>query len=163
MTGQDETSPGIGGEAGENGLAVAVMPVARDRHRQLLEISLLRFGLENDEPSGSWNGRPCRNRSLIRLKMAVFIPMPSARVITARRVNAGDFRSWRMSEAEIDHGNLRFDCDFRLENSFGAESDDWIDAGGAARGQPGSDRDARRKNESSAEPDQWIARGISGH
>src|SRR3954470_10189950 len=49
LAGQDVTHPRVCGEAGEHRLAVAIMPVARDRHRELLKISLLRFGLENDE------------------------------------------------------------------------------------------------------------------
>src|SRR5213592_677726 len=45
--------------------------------------------------SGSWNGSPLRKRSLIKLKIVVFSPMPSARVKTAIEVNAGDCRSLR--------------------------------------------------------------------
>src|ERR1041385_5007854 len=45
--------------------------------------------------SGSWNGSPLRNRSLISEKIAVFSPIPSVSVITASRVNPGDFRNWR--------------------------------------------------------------------
>src|SRR5205809_6489697 len=45
--------------------------------------------------SGCLNGRPRKNRSLIKLKMAVFSPIPSASVSTARKVNPGDLRSWR--------------------------------------------------------------------
>src|SRR5881392_1412362 len=44
---------------------------------------------------GSLNGSPRRNRSLIRLKIVVFSPIPSASVRTATRVNPGDLRSWR--------------------------------------------------------------------
>src|SRR5205823_14475270 len=45
--------------------------------------------------SGSWNGRPLRKRSLINEKMAVFSPIPSVSVITARKVNPGDLINWR--------------------------------------------------------------------
>src|SRR6266403_4934661 len=48
--------------------------------------------------SGSENGRPRRKRSCIRLKMAVFMPMPSAMVSTATVVNPGDLRSWRRAK-----------------------------------------------------------------
>src|SRR5260370_14633650 len=44
---------------------------------------------------GSLKGSTRRNRSLIKLKMAVFSPMPSASVRTAIKVNPGDLRSWR--------------------------------------------------------------------
>src|SRR5205814_7192809 len=44
---------------------------------------------------GSLNGRPRRKRSWIRLKIAVFAPMPRVRVRTESNVNAGDFRSCR--------------------------------------------------------------------
>src|SRR5436190_18205737 len=47
---------------------------------------------------GSANGRPRRNRSWIKLKIAVFMPIPSARVSTASRVKPGDLRSWRIAK-----------------------------------------------------------------
>src|SRR5438105_12781173 len=48
--------------------------------------------------SGSENGNPRRKRSCIKLKMAVFMPMPSASVIMARQVNPGDLRSCRRAK-----------------------------------------------------------------
>src|SRR6266545_4248079 len=45
--------------------------------------------------SGSEKGRPRRKRSCIKLKIAVFMPIPSVSVSTARKVNPGDLRSWR--------------------------------------------------------------------
>src|SRR5436853_4726310 len=48
--------------------------------------------------SGFWNGRPFRKRSLISEKIAVFSPIPSARVITANKLNPGDFTSWRRAK-----------------------------------------------------------------
>ena len=48
--GKNETSSGVRGETGENGLAIAEMPEARDRHGQLLQISFLRFRLNDDKP-----------------------------------------------------------------------------------------------------------------
>src|SRR3954468_18843257 len=97
--------------------------------------------------SGFWNGRPLRKRSLIKLKMAVFIPIPSARVSTARKVNAGDLRSCRRAKRRSIIGS------FYWMRSFGAESDDGIDARGAAGGQPRSERYAEAKNDDGAEPD----------
>src|SRR5437763_13155230 len=44
---------------------------------------------------GSLNRRPRKNRSLIRLKIAVFSPIPSASVINARKVNPGDLSNCR--------------------------------------------------------------------
>ena len=41
---------------------------------------------------------PRRKRSLIRLKIAVFSPIPRVRVMTARRVKPGDFSSWRSAK-----------------------------------------------------------------
>ncbi len=43
--------------------------------------------------SGYGSGR--NNTALITLKIAVFAPMPSARVSTAMNVKPGDLRSWR--------------------------------------------------------------------
>src|SRR5215469_3482387 len=47
------------------------------------------------EPLCSLNGSGRRKRSSIRLKMEVFRPIPSARVMTAITVNPGDLRSCR--------------------------------------------------------------------
>src|SRR6266481_7061842 len=44
---------------------------------------------------GSLKGSRRRKRSLIKLKIAVFSPIPSASVTTAINVNPGDLRSWR--------------------------------------------------------------------
>src|SRR5438477_5123844 len=66
------------------------------------------------------NGRGLSKRALTTLKMAVLAPMPSARVITAIDVKAGDLRSWRKA-------NLRSFI------SLGAQGLNRIDARGAAR------------------------------
>src|SRR5882757_1751579 len=68
---------------------------------------------------GSLNGSRRRKRSLIKLKIAVFSPMPSARVRTATTVNPGDLRSWRTAN-------------FRSFMSLGAQRDNRIDTCGAA-------------------------------
>ena len=60
-------------------------------------------------------------RSLIKLKIAVFSPIPSANVMKAIAVNAGDLRSWRKAN-------------FRSFISFGAQCLNYIDAGSACRG-----------------------------
>src|SRR5205809_5266563 len=64
---------------------------------------------------GSLNGSRRRNRSLIKLKIVVFSPMPSARVRIATSVNPGDLWSWRRA-------NLRSFI------SFGPQRHDWINA-----------------------------------
>src|SRR5256714_10324215 len=113
--------------------------------------------------SGSSNGSPLRNRSLIKLKMAVFMPMPSARVSTARSVNAGDLISWRKAKRRsIINQRSEVGGQWSENFSFGAESDDGVDAGGATGGKPGGDRDTQAKNDDCAEPDKWIARGNVG-
>src|SRR4029077_17157781 len=84
--------------------------------------------------SGASNGRRRRKRSCIKLKIAVFVPIPSASVSTARRVNPGDLRSWRRAN-------------FRSFISFGANGDNWIDPRGTARRQQTPD-------ESHCSPDQ---------
>src|SRR6478609_7185177 len=68
---------------------------------------------------GSLNGSRRRKRSLIKLKIAVFSPIPSASVTTAINVNPGDFRSCRRA-------NLRSLI------LFCAQRDYRIDAHGAA-------------------------------
>src|SRR4030095_7361863 len=62
---------------------------------------------------GSLNGRPRRKRSLIKLKMAVLRPIPSARVIKARRVNPGaliNCRKAKRTSVIIIILTLKFGC-----------------------------------------------------
>src|SRR5437762_1603840 len=47
---------------------------------------------------GSLKERPRRNRSLIRLKIAVFSPIPSASVISASKVKPGDLSNCRKAK-----------------------------------------------------------------
>src|SRR5215475_5729639 len=70
--------------------------------------------------SGSEKGRPRRKRSCIKLKIAVFMPMPTASVSTARKVNPGDLRSCRRAN-------------FRSFMLLSAQCFDWINARGTAR------------------------------
>src|SRR4029453_16807256 len=77
---------------------------------------------------GSLNGSPRRNRSLIRLKIVVFSPMPSASVRTATKVNPGDLRSWRKAKRRSFMKRLIVDY------SFSAQCLDRIDKSGPARG-----------------------------
>src|ERR1043166_9135495 len=86
--------------------------------------------------SGFSKGRPFKNRSLIKLKMAVFMPMPSARVSTASRVKAGDLSSWRSAKRRsiMRIFDFRFSI-FDLRKSLGAQSEKWIDARRAASWQ----------------------------
>src|SRR5258705_10535283 len=69
---------------------------------------------------GSLNGSPRKKRSLIKLKIVVFNPIPSANVMIAIAVNAGDLRSWRKAN-------------FRSFISLGAKCLNRIDKRGAAR------------------------------
>src|SRR5882724_1677818 len=83
--------------------------------------------------SGSRNGSPLRNRSLINEKIAVFNPIPSARVSTAMQVNAGDLRSWRSAN-------------FTSLILFGSQSGNWINVCGAARGHQTREQRSQAKN-----------------
>src|SRR5438309_6831071 len=94
---------------------------------------------------GSLNGRPRRNRSLIKLKIAVFSPMPSASVRTAMQVNAGDLRSWRSAN-------------FTSVILFGSQRGNWVDVCGAAcRYQTSQQRGRREQNCGDAEQ-HWVVR-----
>src|SRR6266481_5652626 len=68
---------------------------------------------------GSLNGSRRRNRSLTKLKIAVFSPMPSASVRTATRVNPGDLRSWRKANfrsfISFSQQSLVTQCDHRID------------------------------------------------
>src|SRR5712691_6700494 len=72
--------------------------------------------------SGSENGRPRRKRSCIKLKIAVFMPMPSASVSTARKVNPGDLRSWRRAKWR----SFMIAVSLKVFSSFCAQRDDRI-------------------------------------
>src|SRR5437016_14601429 len=88
--------------------------------------------------SGSWNGRPFRKRALISEKIAVFSPIPSANVITAIAVNAGDLRSWRKA-------NLRSFI------SLGAEGLNRINACGTPRREQTCNQRYRREQKREAD------------
>src|SRR5438067_937579 len=92
------------------------------------------------------NGRPRRNRSLIKLKIAVFSPMPSASVSTAMQVNAGDLRSWRRAN-------------FTSVILFGSQRGNWIDVCGAARRYQTSQQRGRREQNCCDAEQHWIVRG----
>src|SRR6266496_572400 len=92
---------------------------------------------------GSLNGSRRRNRSLTKLKIAVFNPMPSTSVRTATKVNPGDLRSWRKANLRsfIDHVRLGLDrCTSRARRQ-------------KTRGQ----RDGNHDHECESEG-QWVAR-----
>src|SRR6266496_4618935 len=95
--------------------------------------------------SGSWNGRPFRKRSLIKLKIAVFAPIASASVITAIKVNAGDLRSWRSAN-------------FTSLILFGSQRGNWIDVCGAACRYQTSQQCDRREQNCCAAEQHWVVR-----
>src|SRR3954464_15613568 len=103
--------------------------------------------------SASRYGKRSRKTALTTVKMALFTPIPSARVRTATNVKPGDFRSCRKAKRKS----------FMIWShvaspSFGAESDNRIDARGAGGGEQGSESDAGEKNGRGAEPDQETCR-----
>src|SRR5690348_4224711 len=75
--------------------------------------------------SGKGNGR--RRTPLIRLKMAVFAPMPSASVTMATKVKPGVLRSWRKAN-------------FKSFMSFVSQRNHRIDSHRATRRKPGGDQ-----------------------
>src|SRR4029453_11910540 len=77
---------------------------------------------------GSLKGRLRRKRSLIKLKMAVFRPIPRASVMTAIEVKAGDWRSLRKAKRRSFMKRLIVD------HSFSAQCLDRVDKSGPARG-----------------------------
>src|SRR5512143_1970917 len=88
---------------------------------------------------GSLKGRPCRNKSFIKLKIAVFAPMASASVTTAMMVKPGVLASVRSAylKSEIIRIYLEFDG---CESSFGTKSNNRINARRAACRQPASEK-----------------------
>src|SRR5882724_3661042 len=102
---------------------------------------------------GSLNGRPRRNKSLIKLKIAVFSPMPSASVRTAIKVNPGDFRSCR--RAKRISANIKAS---QLCGSFVTERSHRIDARRASRGNETRRRGHEREQSRDGEINGWIER-----
>src|SRR6266704_2384911 len=94
---------------------------------------------------GSLNGRPRRNRSLIKLKIVVFSPMPTASVKTATQVNAGDLRSWRSAN-------------FTSLILFGSQRGNWIDVCGAACRYQTRHQCNRHEQNCCAAEQHWIVR-----
>src|SRR5439155_11844167 len=94
---------------------------------------------------GSLNGRPRRNRSLIKLKIVVFSPMPTASVKTATQVNAGDLRSWRSAN-------------FTSVILFGSQGGNWVDVCGAARRYQTRHQCDRREQNCCAAEQHWVVR-----
>src|SRR4249920_1007116 len=91
--------------------------------------------------SGSEKGRPRRKRSWIKLKIAVFMPIPSASVTTAIKVNPGDLQSWRRAK------RMSFNMEvIRPSGSFGSQRDDRIDTCSAAGWHAAGDqRDCQKR------------------
>src|SRR4029077_6224452 len=71
-------------------------------------------------------------------KIALVAPIPRARVRTVTIVNPGDFRSCRK-------------VNFKSFISFRAECNNWIDAGRAPRGKPGSQKRGGEKYQANYE------------
>src|SRR6266536_4658493 len=92
---------------------------------------------------GSAKGSPRRKRSFIKLKIAVFSPIPNASVMTASTVKPGDLRSWRRAN-------------FRSFMSFSAQGFDWIDVRRAARRNQTSEQRRECQHDRGRSEQQWI-------
>src|SRR5438034_9343530 len=95
---------------------------------------------------GSLNGSPRKKRSLIKLKIVVFSPMPSASVTTATKANPGDLRSWRKAN-------------FKSFISLGTKCLNRVDTCGAARRNKTGNRCNEREQAGDGEIDgriEWI-------
>src|SRR5438034_6545309 len=106
---------------------------------------------------GSLNGSPRRNRSLIKLKIAVFSPMPSASVMTARKVNPGDLPNCRKAKRRslITIESLAYD--FAI-TSLVSQCDHGIDLSGPACGNETRCGGDKSKHSCHRAIDNWIER-----
>ena len=129
---QCEEKSVLGGEAVKKCLSFAVMLKARRRDPKSTRLRDLSPANMCTTRDGSLNGSPRKNKSLIKLKIVVFSPIPSANVITAMIVEP-----WCFSEApegEFEVGNHRGLSEFALHQwSFGAKCNDRINPRSAAR------------------------------
>src|ERR1700693_414734 len=101
---------------------------------------------------GSWNGRTRRKRSWIRLKIAVFAPMPRVSVRTETNVNAGDFRSCRSA----NRMSVNIIVPPQAKFSLITERDHWIDP----RGPPSGNKTRNRRDQGQHAGDRKIDRRI---
>src|SRR5438132_14002315 len=106
---------------------------------------------------GSLNGRPRKNRSLIRLKIAVFNPIPSASVSNASKVNPGDLsncrRAKRRSVIKLDRSVMDFET-----ASLVSQCDHWIDLRSTARWNETRRRRDESEHSCNREINEWIER-----
>src|ERR1700689_4797592 len=76
--------------------------------------------------SASFTGRGRKRKTLAMLKMAVFAPMPKARVRIAMAVKAGDFKSMRMlkrmSCQSVCIGYSFGACALRVDSGLGTDA-----------------------------------------
>src|SRR5712671_5097531 len=84
---------------------------------------------------GCAKGRPRRKKLSMRVKIALFAPIPSARVKTAMKVKAGALSSWRRAK----------------RRSFIAQGNNRIDPGGAAGGKPAGEEGNSRERDDGGE------------
>src|SRR5260370_38559029 len=99
--------------------------------------------------SGSLNGNPRKNRSLIKLKIAVFKPIPSASVAMAMNVNAGDCRSLRNAKRTSFIG---------MRGLFGPQRLNGIDKCRSSRRQQAGDTCSRGKHDDRSPEQRRICR-----
>src|SRR5438270_2584080 len=100
---------------------------------------------------GSLNGSPRKNKSLIKLKIAVFAPMASASVTTAMMVNPGVLARVRSAYLRSEIIGIYHEL-IACERSFGAKCNHRINPRSAARRQPAGDhhRDAEHERGANA-------------
>src|SRR2546423_9657839 len=112
---EDVARSRVRGETREDGLAIAKVPEARDAHRQLREISLFRFGLENNEPIRVLEWKPFQEEVVDQTEDRSVHPDAEREGQYGERGERGRFKELAESEAEVDHGDFRFWIfDFRL-------------------------------------------------
>jgi hypothetical protein len=145
LSGEDVTHAGVRGEAREDRLAVAIMPEPRNRHRELLEVPLLRLGLENDELVRFLERQPFQKEVVDQTEDGSVHSNAEREREYGKESECGRFQKLADGKAEIGHGNFRFWIfDFRLGKFIrcGARrlgSREW-------RGVRGSDMRAERRS-----------------
>src|SRR5947208_16257359 len=96
---------------------------------------------------GSLNGSGRMKRSWIRLKIEVFNPMPSARVMTAMAVNPGDLRSCRNAK----RNSFMIAVSLKVFSSLCAQCDDRIHTRGATSWHAAGDQGDSEKRKHGAQ------------
>ncbi len=139
-SGEDESHPAVRGQTGEDRLAVAVMPEARDRKRHLLHVALLRLAVDANDPIRLGEGEAAQEKAIDQSEDRAVGPDPESKSQDREEGKNRRFPEHPASESEVgQHIVRRF--------SFVTQGHNRIDPGGTARGEPAGQKSDDREGD----------------